>query len=157
MADRIRNAVLTFFLVLESGPGFGDFGTCRRIGGHALHGSISHRHTPAIFVLYDEISGVRRNDPVFPGQLGRFIAKLGGFTVDADFIEEKSDTARRPKPGHVIVSNAYFAEGIGRLAIIEMQFVSKRLFAAADVAGQLRFDVAGAAVSTRYDQLVSFK
>jgi len=68
--------------------------------------------------------------------------------VDADFIEEKPDTSRRPKPRHVIV---------GRLAIIEMQLVSKRLFAAADVAGQLSLDIAGAAVSTRYDQLIAFE
>ena len=68
--------------------------------------------------------------------------------MDADFIEEKPDTARRPKPRHVIV---------GRVAIIEMQLVSKRLFAAADVAGQLRLDIASAAVSTRYDQLIAFK
>src|SRR5262249_20726894 len=76
------------------------------------------------------------------------VAKLGGFAVDADLIEEKPDTACRPKPWHVFV---------GRLTIVEMQFVSKRLFAAADFAGQLRFDIAGAAVSTRYDQLISFK
>src|ERR1043166_3090202 len=66
LAARVGDAVLTFFLVLESSPGLGDFGTCRRIGAHALHGSISHRHTPAVFVLYDEISSVRRNDSVFP-------------------------------------------------------------------------------------------
>src|SRR6185436_1889259 len=101
-----------------------------------------------IFVLYNEISRVRRDDPVFPGQLGRFIAELRGFTVEADFIEEKPDTACRPKPRHVIV---------GGLAIVKMEFVSKRLFAAAGVASQLRFDIAGAAVSTRYDQLISFE
>src|SRR5262249_21372409 len=112
---RIGNAVLAIFLLLKAGPGLGDFATCRHIDAHALHGSISHRHAPAIFVFYDEISSVRRDDPVFPGQLGCFIAKLGGFTVDADFIEEEPDTARRPKPRYVIVA---------RPAIIEMQLVS---------------------------------
>jgi hypothetical protein len=68
--------------------------------------------------------------------------------VDAYFIEKKSNAARRPKPRDVIV---------GRLAIVEMQLVTERLFAAADVAGQLCLDIAGAAVSTRYHQLVSLE
>ena len=68
--------------------------------------------------------------------------------MESDFIEEKADTACRPKPRHVIVAG---------LAIVKMQFVSKRLFAAAGVASQLRFDIAGAAVSTRYHQLVSLE
>src|SRR4029077_11302808 len=141
-AARVGNAVLTFFFLLESGPGLGDLGACRHIGAHALHGSISHRDTPAVFVFAD-IDGVRSHDSVFPGKLSCFFAKLGGLTVDADFIEEKSDTAGSPKPRHVFVV---------LLAFTKMRFVRNRLSAAADFAGQLPFATAGAAVSPRSHQ-----
>ena len=100
------------------------------------------------FILDNQVSGVGGHDAVFPGQVGDFVAQLGVFAVQPNFIEQISHPPCRPQAGNEIVFGTF-----GR----EMGFIGELLFGAIDGAFDGDRGIAFARIASDEHQLFAFE
>jgi len=87
LAARIRDAIVAFLFVFESGPRLGHAAAHSAVRRHLLQRALRKRNATAVFIFNNQIRRVRSDDSISARELARFIAQIISLAVQANFIE----------------------------------------------------------------------